>query len=887
MRADVHTHRCPAATATLLKTATSSLLVFGVVILLGQELHADEPAAGKIDFGRQVIPILAGKCFACHGPDEKQRQAELRLDIAEKAHEKAIIPGNAAESEMISRISSQDPAIQMPPPDSKLTLSPEEIAVLTQWVAEGGDYTVHWAYQKPVRPELPTTKRERWSRNDVDPFVLKTLEDNGLEPSAEADKLTLIRRLTLDLTGLPPTIDDVERFLQDDRLDAYERLVDRLLASQHYGERMALEWLDVARYGDTNGYESDSDRSMWLYRDWVINAFNTNMPFDRFTIEQIAGDMLPHADKSQIVASGFNRNTTYNEEGGADPDEFRIVYAVERASTTGTVFMGLTFGCAQCHEHKYDPISQKEFYQFYSFFNSVDGELGATGHDIPLPPMISLPTKEQTLQLYSIRTEIEGVNATIKAEVAKVTRASVAAEFPGPPALPVDADKEPKPEDVTHFFAQPDWERYELKLEKSRVPDEILQIIKIDDDARTDEQQQKLHDYFVEHAYATKKNAFDALRKQRDELTSREAGVNKSIPTTMIMRDPAEKVPAYVLIRGDFLQKGDQVSPDVPAIFPPLGPEQPRNRLGLAHWLTSPDHPLTARVTVNRLWKQFFGAGLVRTMEDFGVRGDLPSHPELLDWLATEFVRTGWNVKQMQKLMVMSAAYRQSSTYRADAAAIDPYNRWLARQNRFRLTAEEIRDTALAVSGLLNDEVGGPSVYPYQPEGFYAGKGRWSWATSQGDDLYRRGLYTFWRRTTTFPTFAIFDAPTRETCTVDRPRTNTPLQALVTLNDPTFVEAARVFGERILRTAADTPEAKLKFAFRTALTRAPDEQELQILLKVFHTQFEKYAAAPEAAAELIKHGAYRVADDLDPVQLATWTAVANVLLNLDETITRE
>ncbi|MDA1214484.1 MAG: PSD1 and planctomycete cytochrome C domain-containing protein, partial [Planctomycetota bacterium] len=874
--------------SNLLRRATDTIFVSAAIAMVfGSTVHAEEPAGGKIDFARQVIPILAGKCFACHGPDENQRQGELRLDVAERAHEKVIVPGSAAESPIIARITSTDAATMMPPPDSKLTLTPDEIATLTQWVNEGGDFRVHWAYQKLVRPEVPTTKRERWSRNDVDPFVLKTLEDNNLDPSDEADKVTLIRRLTLDLTGLPPTIAEVDAFLNDDRINAYERLVDRLLASQHYGERMAMEWLDLARYGDTNGYESDSDRAMWLYRNWVINAYNTNMPFDRFTVEQIAGDMLPHADKSQVIASGFNRNTTYNEESGSDPDEFRVVYAVERASTTGTVFLGLTLGCAQCHEHKYDPITQKEFYQFYSFFNNVDGELGATGHDIPLPPILSLPTKEQTQQLHSIRMEIDSVNEAIKAAVAQVSAASVAAEFPGPPALPVDADKEPKPEEVTHFAAQPDWEAYELKLATSRVPAEILELLKVDVATRTEEQRQKLHDYFVENAYATAKPIFDTLRTRRDELTLREAGVNKAIPTTMIMRDPEEKVPAFVLIRGDFLQKGDQVSPDVPAIFPPMGAEQPRNRLGLARWLIDPDHPLTARVAVNRLWKQFFGAGLVRTMEDFGVRGELPSHPDLLDWLATEFIRNGWDVKQIQKLIVMSAAYRQASIYRPDAAAIDPYNRLLAQQNRFRLTAEEIRDSALAVGGLLDDEIGGPSVFPYQPDGFYADKGRWSWKTSTGKDLYRRGLYTFWRRTTTYPTFAIFDAPTRETCTVDRPRTNTPLQALVTLNDPTFVEAARVFGERILRSAATTPEEKLTFAFRTALSRAPDDHEKQILLDLYRKESEKFTTHHEAASELVKHGEYRVPDDLDVVQLATWTALTNVVLNLDEMITRE
>ena len=860
-------------------------------LLPALRVHATEPATPRIDFGRQVRPILSSKCFKCHGPDEAQREADLRLDKADLARAKAIVPGNADKSLLIQRITSDDPESRMPPPDSNLVLTEAEISLLEQWVVQGADYSIHWAFQKPKRPDVPNTDYSSWSRNEIDAFILKGLDRAALEPSAEADKVTLIRRLSLDLTGLPPPIAEVDRFLGDKRTQAYERLVDRLLASQHYGERMAQDWLDVARYGDTNGYESDSDRQMWLYRDWVINAFNTNMPFDRFTLEQIAGDMLPDADHSQRIASGFNRNTTYNEEGGADADEFRVVYAVERASTTGTVFLGLTIGCAQCHEHKYDPISQKEFYQFYAFFNSVDGELGATGHDIPLPPLLTLPTKQQAAELDRVTKGLAELETRIKAEVGKVELAIAPATTdqtvePAPDSKASTAE-EKEAGDETFFETQAAWEANEKKQEESKLPKEIRELVTLESVKRNDEQNQKLRDYFVEHAYARTRCVFEPLHKSQAELKKTQAELNKAIPSTMVMKEATERNAAFVLIRGDFEQKGEQVAPGVPAIFPPLPDDQPRNRVALARWLAGPDNPLVARVAVNRFWNQLFGTGLVKTMEDFGVRGDFPSHPELLDWLATEFIRNGWNVKALQKQIVMSAAYRQSSRFRPEAAKVDPYNRLLARQNRFRLAAEGIRDTALAVSGLLNDEIGGPSVFPYQPEGYYGDKGRWKWNPSKGNDLYRRGLYTFWRRTTMYPTFRIFDAPSRETCTVDRPRTNTPLQALVTLNDPTFVEAARVFGERIMRQGGNSVNEKLAFAFRSTLARVPDQAERQILEQIYTKQLARYLANKQAAADLIQHGEKPVPNDLAVPQLATWSTVANVLLNLDETITRD
>ena len=883
--------------------------MFSISVIAGVMLaaHSQSGRAGsvdttKVDFSRQIRPLLSDRCFRCHGPDDDSREGDLRLDQRTAAHQSAIVAGNIQDSELIRRITTDDPEQRMPPVDSKLELSPEEADLLTRWVAQGANYTVHWSYEQPRRPAVPQTRKNIWARNEIDAFVLARLQAARLEHSSVADRVTLIRRLSLDLTGLPPSIQEVEQFVNDRRTKAYEKLVDRLLASQHYGERMAQDWLDLARFGDTNGYENDSDRSMWPYRDWVINAFNTNMPFDRFTIEQIAGDLLPDADTSQKTASGFNRNTTYNEEGGADAEEFMVVYAVERASTTSTVFLGLTLGCAQCHEHKYDPISQEEFYQFYAFFNSVDGELGATGHDIPLPPILSLATSRQAAALERVTTELDELETRIKSEVAQVVVPAVAHQTNSPEtdqtvvsdsrevaAGPGNAAKTGNtvPSEPTHFRTQLVWEQFERTREESKLPKEILKLVQLKATDRDDEQQMQLRDYFVQYAYASTKDRFKPFNKRETELTGEKKELDREIPTTMVMVEMEERRPAFVLVRGDFQTPAEKVTPNVPSVFPPMPSDQPRTRLGLAYWLTDPDNPLVARVAVNRLWGQFFGAGLVRTMDDFGVRGEFPSHPELLDWLATEFVRTGWDVKGLQKKIVMSSTYRQLSRWRADAAAVDSYNALLARQSRFRLSAEGIRDVALTVSGLLNDEIGGPSVYPYQPEGYYSDKGRWTWPQSEGDDLYRRGLYTFWRRTTTYPTFRIFDAPSREVCTVSRPRTNTPLQALVTLNDPTFVEAARGFANQILSTSGLSLDDRLIFAFRSTLSRFPNNDELQTLHKIHNEQLAVFRADNAAAAALVEREDAAGADDDSVIMLATWTTIANVLLNLDETLTRE
>jgi len=875
---------CVVTTAMVLATGMATGMV-----------SADEKPAAKsrVDFSRAIRPLLANKCLKCHGPGRTQQQSDLRLDLARSSIGTAIVPGKPHESEVIKRITSQDPEKKMPPPESKLELTSAEIGLLKRWIAEGADYTVHWSFVTPVRPAAPKVAREDWVLGTIDRFVLARIETAGLKPSAAAGKELLIRRLTLDLTGLPPTAAEIDRFLADTSRQAYERVVDRLLSSQHYGERMAQTWLDLARFGDTNGYENDSDRSMWLYRDWVINAFNTNMPFDRFALEQVAGDLLPHSSSSQRIASGFNRNTTYNEEGGSDPEEFQVVYAVERASTTGTVFMGLTLGCAQCHEHKYDPISQEEFYSFYAFFNSVDGEKGAQGHDIPLPPLLVLSTPQQAAQAQQLAGDLETLDKTIATELARVklpaplepTGTAVESDSLDPPPPPQPTTEDPD----AHFDRQARWEIHARKHLLEKLPKEIRKLVELTADRRDAKQKKTLADHFIRYGYTSARKTFAPLNERHKQLSDRQSKLKSQTPTTMVMKEMAEPRPAFLLLRGDFQQKGIRVKANVPAIFKALPEGAPRNRLGLARWLVDPEHPLTARVAVNRLWTKFFGSGLVRTPEDFGVRGEFPTHPGLLDWLAVEFMRIGWNVKALQKQIVMSATYRQASRYDPAIGLTDPYNRLLTRQNRFRLSAESIRDVALASGGLLDDRIGGPSVYPFQPAGYYSDKGRWKWPQSTGRDLYRRGIYTFWRRTTTFPSFQIFDAPTRETCTVVRPRTNTPLQALVTLNERTFVQAAHGLAVRVLRgtTKSDlSDKSRLEAAFRVVVGRRPEKSEQVILGRILEEQLKHFGQDQAAAKALIAQGTTS-AKGLDPAVLAAWTSMANVLLNLDEAITRE
>jgi hypothetical protein len=765
----------------------------------------EKPAA--INFDREIRPILSDNCFACHGPDVKQRKAKLRLDIREGAG-KVIVPGRAAESELIARVGASDPEQRMPPAKTGKRLSSEQIQLLRRWIDEGATWKSHWSFVPPQRPAIPSIKHAQWTCNPIDNFIVARLERAGIEPAPQADRRTLIRRVTLDLTGLPPTIAEVDAFVADKRPDAYETVVERLLHSARYGERMALDWLDAARYADTHGYHIDSGRDMTRWRQWVIEAFNRNLPFDRFTIEQLAGDLLPSATQEQRIASGFNRNNMINFEGGAIPEEYQTAYVIDRVNTTAQVWLGLTVGCAQCHDHKFDPITQKEFYQLFAFFNNLPekGLDGAKGNAVPL---LRLPTPAQ-------QRELERRAAAIR-----------------------------------------DIEKQISNIKPDQLGAKAL------------------------------KEKLAAERKARADL-------ERKLPTTMVMEDMRKARDSFVLVRGQYDKHGAKVSAGVPAGLPQLPPGAPANRLGLARWLVDPAQPLTARVIVNRYWQMYFGTGLVKTAEDFGSQGEAPSHPELLDWLATELVRTGWDVKATQRLIVTSAAYRQSARVTPEQLAQDPENRLLSSAPRLRLPAEFIRDQALAVSRLLYGPLGGASVSPYQPAGLWeelasrTDGAQWTAQTytqSHGRDLYRRTMYTFWKRTSPPPTLTTFDAPDRETCTVRRSRTNTPLQALVLMNDPTYVEASRKLAERLMTGAAATNE-RIDLAFRLATSRPPTPAELTVLRKLFEEQLGAYRKDPAAALKLLSNGEARRDEGLDPVELAAWTAVASVILNLDETITR-
>lgn len=799
-------------------------MVGGAVALLVAASIAGASAAdsGEVPdspaFNRIIRPILAEHCLACHGADGAIRKAGLRLDTSEGATavlasgKAAVVPGNLDASELLRRITTNDPNDRMPPPERGERLDDGAIATLRSWIEGGAPFEPHWAYIPPTMPPVPEVKDTTWPKNDIDRFVLARLEAEGLAPAPPANRYTLLRRLNFDLTGLPASPAEADAFVADERPDALDWVLDRLLASPHYGEHRARYWLDLARYADSNGYHVDAPRSMWPYRDWVIRAYNRNMPFDQFTTEQLAGDLLPGATVEQRIATGFHRNTLFNEEGGIDQEEFRTKAVVDRVNTTMTVWMGTTMGCTQCHDHKYDPLSQAEFYQLYAFFNNVP-ELGG-GTNQSRAPLVELPA-----------------NATLQAELDGL--ASVIARLEA--EQPKDAPETPeeKPED------------------KNTPPTRL-----------------------------------ETLRKEFDEK-------KKAIPTSLVMAEMEALRETHILTRGDFLQPGDVVLANTPAAWPALetpAGKQP-DRLDLARWLVDPRNPLTARVAVNRLWQQLFGRGLVDTPEDFGTRGALPSHPELLDYLAVTFVESGWDVKGLLRMIVSSATYQQTASAGHDAYIRDPHNVLLARGPRFRLAAETLRDNALAVSGLLNEEVGGPSVHPYQPPGLWeekalTGYGAGVWPETTGPELYRRGLYTFRRRSVPYPTFQTFDAPGFEYCTAERSRTNTPLQALTTMNDPQFVEAARVFGQRILREGGGDLDARVTFALRQCLARPPRDEERTYIANLYREQYTQFAGNAAAADALIHEGRAPVPKDLEPAALATWTTIANILLNLDETVTK-
>ena len=791
---------------------------------------ASAAGAPAVDFNRDVRPILAENCFACHGPDAGQRKAGLRLDLREGALATlaaglaAVVPGRPDAGTLMRRVASRT----MPPPGSNKRLTDAQIALLRRWIGQGASYSRHWSFVPPVRPQIPRVRNPRWPVNAIDSFVLARLGRERLQPSSAAGRATLIRRVSLDLTGLPPNPSEVDAFLSDRSANAYEKVVDRLLASPRYGERMAWEWLDAARYADTNGYQGDRTRIMWPWRDWVIDAFNQNMPFDRFTVEQIAGDLLPNATLAQKIATGFNRNHMLNGEGGRIPEESRVDYVVDRVDTTSTVWLGLTLGCARCHDHKFDPLAQRDYYRLFAYFNNLP-ETGSVDRGGNANPVLSLPTPEQSTQMSALQERIRTAESRL-------------------PAAPV-ADR-------------------------------------------------------------------PGLQKEIDEARKAVQDLEKSVLTTMVMEERPQPRDTFLLVRGAYDRPGEKVTPGVPASLPGPASDAPPNRLGLARWLVDPANPLTSRVAVNRYWQMLFGTGLVKTAEDFGIQGERPSHPELLDWLAVEYRALGWDTKALLRLMVTSATYRQSSdfgfpisdfglkTSASESAirnprsaisksairnllSIDPENRLLARASRFRLPSAVLRDQALFVGGLLVEKVGGAPVKPYQPAGIWedATFGQIKYEQDRGDKLYRRSLYTFWRRIVG-PT-TLFDTASRQSCTVRQSRTNTPLHALTLLNDITFVEAARAFAQRVMKEGGSTQEERIDFAFRLAAARRATGQERRTLLRSLARLRAHYAADPAAALKLLSIGESPRDQSLDPVQHAAFTGLCSLVLNLDEVLSKE
>ena len=1097
-------------TRTLALAFAAALAAAGLLeqaLLVRAGAAPPEPAPARIDFNREIRPVLSDKCFACHGPDEGQRQAKLRLDtregaFADRGGYQVIVPGDRSKSRLFQRVSHEQEIARMPPPTADRHLSREEVDLLGRWIDQGADWRTHWAYVPPERPPLPKVSDAGWPRNGVDHFILARLDREGLEPSSPAAKATLLRRVTLDLTGLPPTPEELDSFLADDSPDAYEKRVGRLLESPHFGERMTMQWLDLARYADTHGFHIDSERHMWHWRDWVIDAFNRNLPFNQFTIEQLAGDLLPNPTREQLIATGFNRNHMINFEGGAIPDEYQTEYVIDRLETTASVWMASTVGCSRCHDHKYDPFKQREFYQFYAFFNGLP-EKGLDGQTGNAMPMLPLPSEDQQRRHEQLERDIAETEKKLPEDELSNLESdwehNALSTIPAPPdkgmishykfendlsdALNENRRGETVRGDVTYesgqvhkgagftgethaalgnsgdfdtgdqfsiaFWAKAGgstpmallhkvedaenrrgWEiavdqatnignrkmghhlilrlahqwpenAIELKtserivrgswhqislnydgsgkaaglqlfvdgkltptkvtrdgltgsirsaallgsgdkkisgplkgsLDELRFYDRPLSEDEIDrltthhpiraliadplegcpefvwrekpDDEDYDQSKKdkaarhadacnarraKLRNYYLSHAAPERLR--DLYRKLK-ELDGEKAKLKKEIPNTMVMREARNPRDTFVLGRGDYRNKKDKVQPGVPAVLPPLPSGAPGNRLGLAKWLVSASHPLTARVTVNRYWQMYFGTGIVRSSEDFGSQGEAPSHPQLLDWLATEFVRGGWDVKAMQKLIVTSAAYRQSSTLTPELNEKDPANRLLARGPRFRLSAELIRDNALAVSGLLDKDIGGPSVYPYQPPGLWEDMAfgdtfsAQTYVPSTGKDLYRRSMYTFWKRTVPPAALATFDAPDREKCTTRRARTNTPLQALALMNDTTYVEASRALAEKMIKEADRDGEKRIEYAFRRVTAREPSAEETEVLLALANEQQQDYRRDPAAAKGLLAVGDSAFDSSLDPAEFAAWTTVASTILNLDETITKE
>jgi len=1032
-------------------------------------------AEKSLDYNRDIRPILAENCFSCHGPDSAARKADLRLDsfaaatAARKDGKPAITAGKPGESGLIHRIETTDVDDVMPPPKTRKTLTAEQKAKLKQWIEGGAQYQAHWAWLAPQRPEPPKAKHPGWVRNPIDTFVLARLEAEKLEPAPEADRATLARRVALDLTGLPPAPELVEAFEKDESGSAYEKLVDQLLNSQQYGEHRARYWLDAARYADTHGIHFDNFREIWSYREWVINAFNDNMRFDQFTIEQLAGDLLPKPTLEQQIATGFNRCNMTTSEGGAIDEEYRVLYTRDRTETTSAVWMGLTANCAACHDHKFDPLKQSEVYAMSAFFNNTT-QPAMDGNRRDTPPIVVVPTKQDRNRWFELpevknvakgRVErrrqgaVDDFTTWLASAQPEVIRSEAPAEglvFSAPlkeganPALTVfvngyprtlapglaqegavsplafvtskevvpevaeagDFERDQKftlalwvklsPDDKdgsvisrldeddgfrgwdvwlqggrpglhmvnkwpdnafkalgrkaiepnrwTHLLitydgssraegiaiyldgkAQ-DVERGPNKLSetiRSKAPFKIGQRKKGDHlekagvqdlrmysrmlnaeeiialkekprlgylvskpaDQRTKEEQEQIYDGFLgsyDKDYMALSSAFAGLEQE-------ERDIKKRGTVAHVMNEKETPPEAYVLFRGEYDKRREKVGPGTPEMLPAFPEDYPKNRLGFAKWLLRPEHPLTARVTVNRMWQELFGNGLVVTSGDFGVSGDLPSHPELLDWLAVEFREGGWDMKRIYKLMVMSAAYRQSAAVTPEKLAKDPLNKLLARGPRFRMDAEMVRDYALSASGMLSPVIGGPSVRPYQPEGVWemvgmAESDTRNYKRDSGEKLYRRSLYTFWKRMAPPASMEVMNAPSREVCTVRRERTNTPLQALATLNDPQFVEAARSLAARSLREGGGTDRERLDYLAERLLARPFREEERAVVQGVLDDLQKHYAGAKDAAAELVKVGESAVDSKLETVQLAAYTMVVNKLMNLDEVLNK-
>lgn len=758
------------------------------IVALSTMASADD----KLQFNRDIRPILSDHCFACHGPDARHREAELRLDVREVAIEKAaIVPGKVSESKALERIHSLDPDLVMPPPASHKKLSPSQIDLLQRWIEQGAEYQKHWAYEAPVKPDLPADK------HPIDALIERELAEHSMTLSPRADRRTLIRRLSFDLIGLPPSPSEVTSFLSDRSSDAYGDLVQRLLASPHYGERMAIGWLDVVRFADTAGYHSDNPRNVWPYRDWVIESFNNNKRFDRFTLEQIAGDLMPDANQETRVGSAFNRLLLSTEEGGAQPKDYEARMLTDRVRAIGAAWLGQTTGCAQCHDHKFDPFTTHDFYALGAFFADIKEPIIGRRED----GMVVCPPEK-------------------------------AAE----------------------------WERLKARVSADQP--------------------------------AASQNENSTSTQAKAEAEKELKKFESALPHCLVSVSSSQKRSVRILPRGNWMdESGEVVQPALPNYLP-----QPRRssesgeltRLDLAQWLVSRDNPLTARTVMNRLWKQFFGTGLSRVLDDLGAQGEPPTNPALLDYLACEFMDSGWDMKHMVRLIVTSETYRQVSTASPKLRTADPLNRWLARQSPYRIDAELVRDNALKVSGLLVGKLGGPSVYPYQPEGYWENLNfpTRDYTATQGPDQYRRGLYAWWQRSFLHPSLLAFDAPSREECTAERNRSNLPQQALVLLNDPTYVEAAGHLAGRTLVKCQDDAE-RMRWMWQQVLQREPSEAERQAITKLVDTHRHTYAQNRQAAEKLLNQGQSPAAKDIDSVELAAWTHAARVLLNLHETITRE